>query len=137
MCTYHYIRHVILPIICITLYLCKLVHHLFYVHLFTSVYIIECDRTLHVGMTRKQNGGPIPLIHYSFAKYHLWTGSKPKPALRSLSHLIIEVIKLLISGKNVVEVASPRKVKKKVKFSDFFSTYFSTKLPKYLLRLWC
>ena len=33
--------------------------------------IIECDSTLYVGMTRKQNGGPIPRIHCSFAKSRL------------------------------------------------------------------
>ena len=61
---------------------------------------------------------------------------KPKTTFRSHSHLIIEVTKVLTSGKNVVEVASLQKVK----FSDFlflFSTNFSTKLPKYLLELWC
>ena len=63
-------------------------------------------------MTRKQNGGPIPPIHYSFAKYRLWTSIKSKPAVRSCSRLIIEIIKLQASGKNVVEVANRRKVKK-------------------------
>ena len=40
-------------------------------HLYLSQIIIECDSTLYVGMTRKQNGGPIPRIHCSFAKYRL------------------------------------------------------------------
>ena len=36
------------------------------------ILIIECDSTLYVGMTRKQNGGPIPPIHYNFAKNHIY-----------------------------------------------------------------
>ena len=51
-------------------------------------HIIECDSTLYVGMTRKQNGGPIPPIHYSFTKYRLWKGIKPKRTLSSLFRLI-------------------------------------------------
>ena len=37
---------------------------------------------------------------------------KSKPTFRSRSQLIIEIIKLQASGKNVVEVANRRKVKK-------------------------
>ena len=66
-----------------------------------SVAIIECDSTLYVGMTREQNGSSIPSIHYSFAKYRLWTSIKSKPAFRSPSKLIIEIIKLLAIGKNL------------------------------------
>ena len=47
----------------------------------------------------------------SFTKYRLWTSIKSKPAFRSHSRLIIEIIKLQESGKNLVEVASRRKVK--------------------------
>ena len=33
---------------------------------------MECDSTLYVGgMMQKQSGGPIPPIHYSFAKYYI------------------------------------------------------------------
>ena len=83
--------------------------------------IIECDSTLYVGMTQKQNGGPILPIHYSFAKYRLRTSIMSKTAFRSRSQLIIEIIKLLASGKNVVEVANRRKVKI-LDFLFFFST---------------
>ena len=76
------------------------------------MYIIECDSTLYVGMTRKQNGGPIPRIHCSFAKSRLWTGIKPKRTFRSHFRLILEIKQLLTSEKKVVEVANRRKVKK-------------------------
>ena len=84
------------------------------VHMHTEycIHIIEYDSTLYVGMTRKQNGSPIPPIHYSFAKYRLWTSIKSKPAFRSRSQLIIEIIKLQASGKNVIEVTNWQKVKK-------------------------
>ena len=36
------------------------------------ILIIECDSTLYVGMTHKQNGGPIPPIHYNFAKNRIY-----------------------------------------------------------------
>ena len=70
------------------------------------VCIIDCDSTLYVGMTRKQNGRLRPRIHYSFVRYHLWTGIKPKPAFRNRSLPIIEVVKLLISRKNMYEVVN-------------------------------
>ena len=37
----------------------------------SCIRIIECNSTLYVGAMRKQNGGPIPCIHCSFAKYLL------------------------------------------------------------------
>ena len=70
--------------------------------------IIECDSTLYVGMTRKQNGGPIPRIHCSFAKSRLWTGIKPKRTFRSHFRLVLEIKQLLTSKKKVVEVANRR-----------------------------
>ena len=84
-------------------------------------YSRECDSTLYAGMTQKQNGKPIPPIHYSFAKYHLWKGIKPKRAFRSHFRLIRAVTKLLTSEKNVDEVANWRKI---IKIKDQISGLF-------------
>ena len=83
----------------------------------TSLSIIQCNNTLYVEMTEKQNGHPIPCIHFSLARYRLWTGIKAKPAFRSHSWLIKEVRKLLTRGEDIDEVVNQQKVKKvKVKF---------------------
>ena len=59
---------------CCTPYVAVLYCWMYCMYILHIIHIIECDSTLYVGMTQKQNGGPIPRI-YIYMQYLLYYNS--------------------------------------------------------------